>query len=82
VRPRGAPRLVVIERIALGPRQSLVLVEAEGRLLLLATSPEGTPAFFSLEEPAIQLEPGPVSRVSGPGPVRHAPGDRDLRASW
>jgi flagellar biogenesis protein FliO len=48
---RGAkPQLAVLERIALGPRQSLVLVEAEGRRLLVATSPEGPPAFYALDE--------------------------------
>jgi len=38
---KSQPRLAVIERIALTPRQSLLLVEAEGRSLLVATSPEG-----------------------------------------
>jgi len=46
---RDAPRLVVLERIALAPRQSLALVEAEGLRFLVATSPEGTPAFHALE---------------------------------
>ena len=47
-----APRLRLIERIALAPRQSLALVEAEGRHFLVATSPEGAPAFHALEETA------------------------------
>jgi flagellar biogenesis protein FliO len=46
---RVEPRLVVLERITLAPRQSLALVEAEGRRFLVATSPEGTPAFHALE---------------------------------
>jgi hypothetical protein len=46
-RPR--PRLELLERIALAPRQSLVLVEAEGRRFLVATSPEGSPAFYPLD---------------------------------
>jgi flagellar biogenesis protein FliO len=47
---RGAqPRLELLERIALGPRQSLVLVEAEGRRILVATSAEGAPAFYALD---------------------------------
>jgi len=46
---RCEPRLAVLERIALAPRQSLALVEAEGRRFLVATSPEGTPAFFALD---------------------------------
>jgi flagellar biogenesis protein FliO len=49
---RSAPRLAVLERIALAPRQSLTLVEAEGRRFLVATSPEGTPAFYALDRHA------------------------------
>lgn len=44
------PRLTLVERIALAPHQSLALVEAEGRRLLVATSPEGAPAFYALDE--------------------------------
>lgn len=43
------PRLAVLERISLAPRQSLALVEADGRRLLIATSAEGAPAFYALE---------------------------------
>jgi flagellar biogenesis protein FliO len=43
------PRLALLERIALAPRQSLALVEAEGRRFLVATSPEGAPAFYALD---------------------------------
>ncbi len=39
----------LLERIALAPRQSLALVEAEGRRFLVATSAEGGPAFYPLE---------------------------------
>ncbi|MGD0892553.1 MAG: flagellar biosynthetic protein FliO [Terracidiphilus sp.] len=46
-RPR--PRLALLERITLAPRQSLALIEADGRRLLVATSPEGAPAFFPLD---------------------------------
>src|SRR5580698_8414570 len=49
---RTPARLAVLERIALAPRQSLALVEAEGRRFLIATSAEGTPAFYA-------LDPGP-----------------------
>lgn len=45
-----APRLALVERIALAPRQSLALVEAEGRRFLVATSAEGGPAFYALDE--------------------------------
>lgn len=44
------PRLRMVERITLAPRQSLALVEAEGRLLLVATSADGAPAFYPLDE--------------------------------
>ena len=49
---RTGPRLALLERITLAPRHSLALVEAEGRRLLVATSPEGAPVFFPLDEPA------------------------------
>lgn len=44
----SAPKLALVERIALGPRQSLALVEAEGRRFLVATSAEGGPAFLAI----------------------------------
>ena len=47
---RRRPRLELVERIALAPRQSLALVEAEGRRILVATSPEGAPTFYALDE--------------------------------
>ena len=49
---RPGPRLEMLERISLAPRQSLALVEAEGRRFLIATSTEGAPAFFALDERA------------------------------
>jgi flagellar biogenesis protein FliO len=49
---QGASRLELVERITLAPRQSLALVEAEGRRILVATSPEGAPAFFALDDRA------------------------------
>lgn len=60
---RPQPRLELLERIALAPRQSLALVEAEGRRFLVATSPEGGPAFYALDSdarPAIRR----IQRVS------------------
>lgn len=47
--PRPEPRLALLERITLGPRQSLSLIEADGRRVLVATSPEGAPAFHALD---------------------------------
>jgi flagellar biogenesis protein FliO len=46
---RKRARLELLERIALGPRQSLSLIEAEGRKFLVATSAEGAPVFYPLE---------------------------------
>jgi flagellar biogenesis protein FliO len=53
------PRLALLERIALAPRQSLALVETEGRRFLVATSSEGAPAFYALDERA-----RPAARVA------------------
>lgn len=47
---RPQPKLTLLERITLAPRQSLSLVEAEGRRFLVASSPEGAPAFYALDE--------------------------------
>jgi hypothetical protein len=46
---RTRPRLTLVERITLAPKQSLALVEAEGRRFLVATSAEGTPVFYPLD---------------------------------
>ncbi|HEY1160224.1 MAG TPA: flagellar biosynthetic protein FliO [Terracidiphilus sp.] len=77
---RAPPRLAVLERIALAPRQSLVLVEAEGRRFLVATSPEGTPAFYAFAE---QTRPNLPGRLTGNGHAagRAAP-DQAGRVSW
>jgi hypothetical protein len=48
-RGRVQPRLALLERISLAPRQTLSLVEAEGRRFLVASSPEGSPAFYPLD---------------------------------
>jgi flagellar biogenesis protein FliO len=67
---RRTPRLELVERITLAPRQSLALVEAEGRRFLVATSPEGAPAFYALDErtrAAVNRQRGaarPASRVA------------------
>jgi flagellar biogenesis protein FliO len=49
---RERPRLALLERIALAPRHSLALVEAEGRRFLVATSAEGAPVFYALDAQA------------------------------
>lgn len=50
-RQAAEPRLRLVERIALAPRQSLALIEAEGRRILVATSPDGGSAFYALDGP-------------------------------
>lgn len=69
---RAPARLALLERITIAPRQSLALVEAEGRRFLVATSPEGGPAFYALDQQA-----GSVTSGRSTGPVR-SPG----RVSW
>ncbi len=67
-RVRAQPRLALVERIALAPRQSLALVEAEGRRILVATSAEGGPAFYALDDggrAARRSRAHPSPRVSG-----------------
>ena len=60
---RAQPRLALLERIPLAPRQSLALVEAEGRRFLVVTSAEGAPAFHALDRPA-HADPRRHGRVS------------------
>ena len=62
-RKRPKPRLELLERITLAPRQSLALVEAEGRRFLVATSAEGGPAFYALEKDTRAISRG-SKRVS------------------
>jgi len=61
--PGPARRLVLRERISLGPRQHLALVEADGRRFLIATGTDGSPAFHVLsDKPAgAQISPRRVS---------------------
>ena len=47
-REKAQPRLSVVERVSLAPRQILALVEADGQRLLVATSQDGAPAFYPL----------------------------------
>jgi flagellar biogenesis protein FliO len=66
-RGRRRPRLELVERIALAPRQSLSLVEAEGRRFLVVTSAEGSPAFYALDERPIRTRSNNnVVRIDGP----------------
>jgi hypothetical protein len=79
---RTPPRLAVLERITLAPRQSLALVEAEGRRFLVATSPEGTPVFYPLDA----ASRAPARPAAMPQKTRRkaarAGADRAPRVSW
>ncbi|HKF45754.1 MAG TPA: flagellar biosynthetic protein FliO [Terracidiphilus sp.] len=46
---RPEARLALLERITLAPRQTLALVEAEGRRFLVASSTDGAPAIYPLD---------------------------------
>ena len=70
------PRLELLERIALAPRQSLALVETEGRRFLVATSPEGAPAFYALDERSNLARPRPFADR------QTAPARAAARVSW
>lgn len=67
---KPAPRLALVERITLAPKQTLALVEAEGRRFLVASSAEGAPAFFALD--------GGRSAKSAPAKARGA----KARIAW
>jgi flagellar biogenesis protein FliO len=48
-REQRKSRLALVDRISLAPRQSLALVEAEGRRFLIGTSQDGGPVFYALD---------------------------------
>jgi Flagellar biosynthesis protein, FliO len=64
---RATPRLALVERITLAPRQSLALVEAEGRRILVATSADGASAFYPLDEIGGRPERTGQTAASAPG---------------
>jgi flagellar biogenesis protein FliO len=65
-RAHKEPRLALVERISLAPRQIVALVEADGQRLLIAISPEGAPVFFPLN-PAIPDHSTMQDRQEGAG---------------
>lgn len=66
---RRQPRLALLERISLAPKQSLSLVEAEGRKFLVATSAEGSPSFYPLDAHSRSSRMGSGSAVRTGGRV-------------
>ena len=82
-RPRAERRLELLERIALAPRQSLALVEAEGRKILVATSAEGGPAFYPLDEKLILHPTARAGEVGARRCARRGLAERSQpRISW
>jgi flagellar biogenesis protein FliO len=80
-RQQREPQLKLLERIALAPRQSLALVEAEGRRILVATSAEGGPAFYPLDEES-RFRPRVAERTpSGARGAASTAGHRQPRVS-
>ena len=81
---RPQPRLALVERIALTPRQSLALVEAEGKRFLVVTSAEGAPAFYPLDCEGGRGNPGSLRGRIIPfsHPVARPSADRFARISW
>ncbi|MDR3723799.1 MAG: flagellar biosynthetic protein FliO [Terracidiphilus sp.] len=63
-RKKRQPRLELIERITLSPRQSLALVEVEGRRFLVACSADSTPAFLPIGTRAARNRAMGASRLS------------------
>jgi flagellar biogenesis protein FliO len=82
-RPRAERRLALLERIALAPRHSLALVEAEGRKILVATSAEGGPAFYPLDERHTLHAAARANEVGARPRARRWPAERrQPRISW
>ena len=46
---RRTSHLRLLERLSLAPRQSVALIEADGRRFLVASGPEGSPALYPLD---------------------------------
>ncbi|HEV2213890.1 MAG TPA: flagellar biosynthetic protein FliO [Terracidiphilus sp.] len=77
---RPAPRLALVERIRLAPRQQLALVEAEGRHLLVAISADGAPVFYALDGEGMAVAgTRPAPRTAPKARNRMRPGGR---ISW
>jgi hypothetical protein len=77
---RSKPRLEMVDRIALGPRQTVALVEADGRRFLVASSPEAGASFYPLDAQAGVRVAGQVGTRAAAG--RRAPVERPARVSW
>jgi hypothetical protein len=63
-------RLALVERIALSPKHSLALIEADGVRLLVATSADGAPAFFPLRT-AWEINSSHLDPINSYAPEMH-----------
>jgi len=84
---RHEPRLQLLERITLAPRQSLALVEADGVRLLVATSADGGSAFYPLKGSMASAARGlasenPISSKSVRSNPTRSISISSRRASW
>jgi flagellar biogenesis protein FliO len=66
------PRLELVERITIAPRQTVALIEAEGRRLLVACTADGGPTIYPLESGADSRTRGLVTKGA----------QRKSRVSW
>lgn len=57
------PRLALVERINLAPRQIVSLIEADGQRLLVATSPDGAASFYPLKAAGARPAPNRCNRT-------------------
>ncbi len=76
---RRKKRLALLDRISLAPRQSLVLVEAEGRRFLVGTSTDGGPVFYALDGAESAVSQAITRAVKCPG---RSADSRSARVSW
>ena len=75
----SAGLLQVIGRVSLSPRQSIVLVRAGNRVLLIGTGAQGAPSLLG-ELPADEDDGPPGAEHAGSSPdARHPNGKRDVR---
>jgi hypothetical protein len=71
-RASGSSRLALLERIAVGPHQSIALIEVQGHRLLVASSTEGAPTVYPLKT---DLRPNPNA-------IHLRASRRSRRVSW
>lgn len=79
-RERSKKRLALLDRISLAPRQSLALIEAEGRRFLVGTSADGGPVFYALDG-AVQSPTG-LARVRALKSAGRSADSASARVSW